>query len=345
MNQIDTYRHVPARPIEPRGIAMFCFPDAQVIDVTGPLSVFATAAEYLSPGPDYPAAYSTLLLAADTAPIRTSCGIQVVPDGRYDDCDLSGIDTLIVAGGQGVHRCLGDAALIRWLARAEASVRRIASVCTGAFLLAEAGVLDGRRATTHWRYCARLAQAYPAIRVEPDAIHVKDSHVYSSAGVTAGMDLALALVEEDYDRNLSLAVARDKVMFLKRPGGQSQFSATLAAQIDGDGPIGALQRWILDNLAAELSVPALADRAAMSPRNFARLFAKQTGQTPAKFVETARLDFCRRRLEESAVPMEIIAHDAGFGSSERLRKSFQRQFRISPQDYRRRFRAPAAQDA
>jgi transcriptional regulator GlxA family with amidase domain len=345
MNQINTYARIPAQKILSRRIAMFCFPDAQVIDVTGPLSVFATASQILAADGVAPDLYTTTLLAADMAPVATSCGISIVPDQAFEAADLATIDTLLIAGGTGVQQILGDRRLIDWIADAAGRVRRIASVCTGAFLLAEAGVLDGRRATTHWRHCAQLAQRYPAINVEPDAIHVRDGRIYSSAGVTAGMDLALALVEEDYDRALALEVARDKVMYLKRPGGQSQFSATLAAQSIEDSPFGALQRWILDNLGAELSVPALADRAAMSPRNFARQFTQHTGQTPAKFVETARLDFCRRRLEESPARLESIAHDAGFGNAERLRKSFQRQFRISPQDYRRRFRAPALQQS
>ncbi len=236
---------------------------------------------------------------------------------------------------------LQNAALIDWLREAAGRVRRIASVCTGAFLLAEAGLLDGRRATTHWRYCDALAAAFPAIDVEPDAIHVRDGNIYSSAGVTAGMDLALALVEADYDRTLALAVARDKVMFLKRPGGQSQFSAALAAQDDDEGPFGTLQYWIFDNLDADLSVPSLADRVAMSPRNFARVFARRTGTTPAKFVESARLESSRRRLEDSSAPLDGIARACGFGNAERLRKAFQRRFRVTPQDYRRRFRASA----
>ncbi|MEX2618292.1 MAG: GlxA family transcriptional regulator [Alphaproteobacteria bacterium] len=341
MNQIDTRLPIPAQKIKSRRIAMFCFPDAQIIDVTGPLSVFATASQILAADGMAPDLYATTLLAADLTPVTTSCGIKIIPDQTIETADLARIDTLLIAGGTGVQQILGDRRLIDWIARAAGRVRRIASVCTGAFLLAEAGVLNGRRATTHWRHCAQLAHRYPAISVEPDAIHVRDRHVYSSAGVTAGMDLALALVEEDYDRALALAIARDKVMYLKRPGGQSQFSATLAAQSGEDSPFGALQRWILENLGAELSVPVLADRAAMSPRNFARLFTRHTGQTPARFVETARLDFCRRRLEESSARLESIAHDAGFGNAERLRKSFQRHFRISPLDYRRRFRAPA----
>ncbi len=324
-----------------RSVAMVCFPNAQVIDVTGPLSVFATASEMLERTEIDQPAYGTTVLAIDRKPITTSCGLQIVPDQTLCDTDPATVDTLLVAGGQGVREALDSANLIAWLRDAAKKPRRIASVCTGAFLLAEAGLLDGRRATTHWRYCDALADAYPSIDVEPDAIHVKDGHVYSSAGVTAGMDLALALLEEDFDRNLALAVARDKVMFLKRPGGQSQFSTALAAQTDEEGAFGKLRQWILENLNSELSVPTLADRIAMSPRNFARVFARRTGMTPAKFVESARLETCRRRLEDTAAPIDGIARDCGFGNSERLRKAFQRRFRITPQDYRRRFRVSA----
>ena len=256
--------------------------------------------------------------------------------------NLDEIDTLIVAGGYGVREALANRALIDWLKGAATQVRRTASVCTGAYLLAEAGVLDGKRATTHWRHCQAFADAYPKIEVEPDAIHVRDGNIYSSAGVTAGMDLALALVEADYDRTLALEAARNMVMFLKRPGGQSQFSAALAAQDEEEGPLGKLQLWILDNLDADLSVPTLADRVAMSPRNFARVFARRTGTTPAKFVEAARLESSRRRLEDTNAPVDGIAQDCGFGNAERLRKAFQRRFRITPQDYRRRFRVSAA---
>ncbi|NKB59387.1 MAG: helix-turn-helix domain-containing protein [Alphaproteobacteria bacterium] len=342
MHYPDLPQRIGAPAATQRCVAMLCFPNAQIIDVTGPLSVFATASEMLTPTGSEKTAYSLTVLATRNGQIATSCGLQIVPDQLLGDSDPSDIDTLIVAGGQGVRDAIKDKTLIAWLRNAASRVRRIASVCTGAYLLAEAGLLDGRRATTHWRYCDALAQAYPAIDVEPDAIHVKDGNVYSSAGVTAGMDLALALVEEDYDRTLALAVARDKVMFLKRPGGQSQFSAALAAQSDEEGAFGKLQQWILDNLGAELSVPALADHIAMSPRNFARVFAQRTGMTPAKFVEAARLESSRRRLEDSAAPIEGIAHECGFGNAERLRKAFQRRFRITPQDYRRRFHVSAA---
>lgn len=335
-------KYQTSKAVKHRHIAMVCFENAQVIDVTGPLSVFATASDMLYRSDNRPAVYSITTLANQKKPIATSCGLQILPDHAVYDADTANIDTLIVAGGYGVHDAIQDAAFISWLKGAAHRARRVASVCTGAFLLAKAGLLDGRRATTHWRHCDALAQAFPKITVEPDAIHIKDGDIYSSAGVTAGMDLALALVEEDYDRSLALAVARDKVMFLKRPGGQSQFSTALAAQSAEEGAFGKLQQWILENLELELSVPTLADRIAMSPRNFARVFAQRVGVTPAKFVESARLEASRRQLEDTANPIEYIAQACGFGNAERLRKAFQRRFRITPQDYRRRFRLSAA---
>jgi len=342
MHYSEQHKHLTSKVVKHRQVAMVCFPNAQIIDVTGPLSVFATASDMLHRSDGAPAAYSLTVLANSDAPIATSCGLQIVPDHLVHEVDLTAIDTLIVAGGHGVRDAVQDMALIAWLQDAAVHARRLASVCTGAFLLAKAGLLDGRRATTHWRHCDALAEAYPQINLEPDAIHVKDGNIYSSAGVTAGMDLALALVEEDYDRSLALAVARDKVMFLKRPGGQSQFSTALAAQSDEEGAFGKLQQWILKNLGTELSVPTLANRVAMSPRNFARVFAQRVSMTPAKFVEGARLEASRQQLEDTANPIKYIARECGFGNAERLRKAFQRRFRITPQDYRRRFHLSAA---
>jgi transcriptional regulator GlxA family with amidase domain len=215
-------------------------------------------------------------------------------------------------------------------------------VCTGAFLLAEAGLLDGRRATTHWASCRELARRYPRVQVDPDPIFVRDGNVHTSAGVTAGMDLALALVEEDHGREVALGVARWLVLFLKRPGGQSQFSAQLSAQLAAREPIQELQAWVIENVDADLSVEALARRAGMSPRNFARVFTRETGVTPACFVETARVEAARRRLEqEGARGVEAIAAACGFGSAETMRRAFLRRVRVSPSDYRERFQVTA----
>jgi transcriptional regulator GlxA family with amidase domain len=213
----------------------------------------------------------------------------------------------------------------------------VSSVCTGAFVLAKAGLLDGRRATTHWASCDRLAARYPAVTVEPDPIFVRDGNVYTSAGVTAGMDLALALVEEDLGRKTALEVARRLVLFVKRPGGQSQFSAQLAAQTADREPLRELQDWIGGNLDADLSVPALARRAHMSERNFARAFRRELGLTPAAYVEIARVESARMALESAATPVEVVARQAGFGTVETMRRAFHRRLGVGPADYRARF--------
>lgn len=331
----------PARRRRVRRVAIVAFPDFQLLDVTGPLAVFDSASRLLrEEGALAGRAYPALTLAARPGPVESSAGLAIFATEGYAQCEAE-IDTLLVAGGQGSRAAARDGALLDWLRHMAPRVRRLGSICTGALVLASAGLLDGKRATTHWASCHALAERHPAVRVDADAIYVRDGAVYTSAGVTAGMDLALALVEEDWGRELALAVARWLVMFVKRPGGQSQFSVQLAAQSAERPPIRALQDWILAHLGADLSVPALAARAAMSARNFARVFLADTGMTPAAFVETARLEAARRELEDSALPIETVASRAGFGNPERLRRAFQRRLGVSPQDYRRRFRSPA----
>jgi transcriptional regulator GlxA family with amidase domain len=214
----------------------------------------------------------------------------------------------------------------------------VASVCSGAFVLAAAGLLDGRRATTHWGWCDTLAESFPDVTVEPDCIFVRDGNVWTSAGVTAGIDLALAMVEEDAGREVALAIARRLVVFLKRPGGQSQFSAQLAGQLAEREPLVELQAWIADHLDADLSVERLAEMATMSVRNFSRTFAAEVGITPARFVERARVEGARRLLEESTASVDEVAARCGFGTAETMRRTFLRALRVSPSDYRRRFR-------
>jgi transcriptional regulator GlxA family with amidase domain len=228
--------------------------------------------------------------------------------------------------------------LLAQLRRIVPRARRVGSICTGAFLLAAAGLLDGRRATTHWRWCDRLAAEHPGVEVEPDAIFVRDGEVYTSAGVTTGVDLALAMVEEDLGREAAVAIARHLVMFVRRPGGQSQFSPLLDMQAADRRPLRDLQAWIVEHLAEDLSVEALADRAHMSARNFARVFAKEVGSTPARFVERLRVDAARRRLEETEVGLDRIARECGFGGPDSMRRSFLRVVRVVPSDYRDRFR-------
>jgi transcriptional regulator GlxA family with amidase domain len=270
-------------------------------------------------------------------------GIQVVAERAYDGV-RRGIDTLIIAGGD-VYAAATDPHLRQWLLRITPHVRRLASVCSGAFVLAEAGLLDGRRATTHWLGVPALQRGYPRITVEPDAIFVRDGNVYTSAGVTAGIDLALALVEEDLGHAVALAIARQLVVFLKRPGGQSQFSSHLAAQSVPAGPLKDLPTWILDHLDADLSVEGLAGCVAMSPRNFARVFMRELGMTPAKFVERARVDAARRLLEDGSRGLEAVAAACGFASGEHMRRTFWRHLRVVPADYRRRFQTMAYRKA
>ena len=331
----------PRKNIEPRRIAIVGLPDVQVLDVTGPLEVFARTARWLCEhGRRSAQAYTTELLATTAGTITASSGLRLGVDHTLREV-RGGIDTLLVAGGIGTRAAMHDQALLHWLRRMAPRVRRLGSVCTGAFILAEAGLLDGRRATTHWGSCAVLAQRYPQITVDADPIFVRDGNVYTSAGVTAGMDLALALVEEDHGREVALHVARELVLFLRRPGGQSQFSAQLAAQSADREPLRELQAWIADHLGDDLSVPALAARVAMSPRNFARVFTREVGVTPARFVETARVEAARRRLEESTHGVDAVAAQCGFGTAESMRRAFLRRLRVPPSAYRHRFASAA----
>jgi transcriptional regulator GlxA family with amidase domain len=322
-----------------RHVAVVAFPDVQVLDVTGPLEVFGRTARLLvEHGHRRDLAYSVEIVAATAGPIATSSGIKIVADRRFRDVRHT-VDTLLVAGGRGARAAAEHAALIAWLRRMAPRVRRIGSVCTGTFILAAAGLLDGKRATTHWAWCDTLANDHPNIRVEPDPIFVRDGRVYTSAGVTAGMDLALALVEADFGRHVALGVARQLVMFLQRPGGQSQFSGQLAIQTADRQPLRELVHWIADHLSGDLSVPALAERVAMSPRHFARMFTAELNMTPARFVEVQRVEAARRRLEESSDGVERVAATCGFGAAEVMRRAFLRTVRVSPTDYRNRFRS------
>jgi transcriptional regulator GlxA family with amidase domain len=322
-----------------RRVAVVGFPDAQMLDIVGPLEVFARSGRWLRDhGRRADDAYAVEILAAAAGPFAASSGLQLVAARAFAEV-RGGIDTLLVAGGVGVAQAVRDRALLRWLERMAPRVRRLGSVCTGTFVLAEAGLLDGRRVTTHWRACTRLARLYPALQVDPDPIFVRDGDVWTSAGVTAGMDLALALVEDDHGRDVALAVARELVLFLRRPGGQSQFSAQLAVQSADREPLRELQAWIPEHLDADLSVPALARRAAMSPRNFARVFTREVGRTPARFVEALRVEAARRRLEECGDGVDAIASQCGFGTAESMRRAFLRTLRVPPSDYRDRFRA------
>ncbi len=325
-----------------RRVVLVAYPDVQVLDVTGPLEVFANSNRRLDPlGDTRSRRYTIEIVARDAGPLRTTSGIELVAHRALRDV-RGALDTLLVAGGPGMPAAVRDRPLVDFLRRTAPRARRVASICTGTFLLAEAGLLDGRRATTHWASCAALAQRYPKVHVEADPIFVRDGKMWSSAGVSAGMDLALALVEQDHGREHALTVARWLVLFLKRPGGQSQFSVELDAQATEHERIRELQAWAHAHLASDLGIAKLAKRVAMSPRNFARVFAREVGETPARWVERARVEAARRLLEESADGVDAVASRCGFGTAETLRRAFLRQLRVGPSAYRARFRSAAA---
>jgi transcriptional regulator GlxA family with amidase domain len=319
-----------------RRIVIVAYPDVQLLDVVGPLEVFAIAnREGVAR-----AGYTVEVVTVDGEAVTGSSGLAIVPRRALRSV-RGAIDTLIVAGGTGTPDAMRDAELIGWLRRAAPRCRRVASVCSGAFVLAAAGLLDGRRATTHWQVCDTLARLYPSVTVEPDPIYVRDGNVSTSAGVTAGMDLALAFVEEDLGRDAALRVARQLVLFVRRPGGQSQFSAQLAAQHALRPGLRDLQAWIADHPRDDLSVAALASRAAMSPRHFARAFRDEIGMTPAAYVECTRVEHARSLLETTDLGFGEVADVSGFGSIETMRRAFGRRLGVAPSDYRHRFRAPA----
>ncbi len=312
---------------------MLAYPSVQLLDVTGPVQVFASANDHVTEAGGVPP-YALRIVAQGGRGVTATAGLELVahPLPRVG----AALDTLIVAGGEGAQAAAEDPVLVDWVRARAGQARRTASVCTGAFLLGAAGVLDGRRAATHWLYCAELARRFPAVRVEPDPIFVRDGSVWTSAGVTAGIDLALALVEQDLGRSVALAVARYLVVFLKRPGGQAQFSAALSMQTAED-KFGSLHDWINRHLADDMSLPILASQAGMSERSFSRRYAEATGLTPARAVERLRVEVARRLLLESRVPVKRISQRCGFGSEETMRRSFLRLLATTPQDYRARF--------
>jgi transcriptional regulator GlxA family with amidase domain len=322
-------------PIAARTIDVVAYPAAQLLDVTGPLQVFATTNDLAkSVGVDPP--YRIQVVAPGQEGVTTSSGLglMTVPLPAAGDA----VDTLIVAGGPGVTAASADAVLVDWVRARSRHARRVASVCSGAFLLAAAGVLDERRATTHWAHCAEFARRHPQVRLEPDPIFVNDGDVWTSAGVTAGIDLALALVEADLGRSVALSVARHLVVFLKRSGGQAQFSTALSLQTAEDR-FGALHDWIDAHLAEDLTLPMLAERMGMSERSFSRRYAAATGVTPSRAIERMRVEAARRLLSDSALPVKRISQRCGFGSEETMRRSFLRVLAVTPQDYRARFSA------
>ena len=324
----------------PRRILMLGYDGANAIDIVGPLDILS--ATNLSEQDKTPAYVIDVVSPAGGLISTFPSGVQI-QTRSYKSIRPKHIDTLLVAGGEAFEEYLEDKALLRWITTTAKKSRRVASVCTGAFLLAAAGLLDGRRATTHWRWADRLSSAYPKITVEPDRIYTKDERIYTSAGITAGMDLALALAEEDFGARVAREIARNWVIFTRRPGGQSQFSELLPEvenspnQTTANEAIESVVAWIHDHPSADLGVDALATKANMSPRNFARRFNEHVGLTPAKYVERVRLAAARNHLENSNASIETIANRTGFLNTERMRRSFERHLRVSPQNYRNRF--------
>lgn len=318
------------QPATPRSIELLAFPDVQLLDVAGPLQVFASANDLATGARPY----EPSVVASGGEGVIASAGLGLATMPLSDPA--APIDTLVVAGGRGVNPAAQDLALVHWVRAKAASARRVVSVCSGAFLLAEAGLLDGRRAVTHWSRCAELARRYPAVRVEPDPIFVRDGQVWTSAGITAGVDLALALVEDDLGGTMALAVARQLVVFLKRPGGQAQFSAALALQV-ADAGFDRLHSFMSENLERDLSVAVLADAVGMSQRSFVRRYRAATGSTPARAVERLRVEAARHLLSETARPAKQIAARCGFGTDETMRRAFLRLLATSPQRYRDAF--------
>lgn len=318
-----------------RAIVLVGFDGAAALDITGPLEVFAAAC-HLSHADDPP--YRLVLLADQPGVFRTASGVGLVADSSWRD--FRGYpDTILIAGGPDISPLLNNRELLLWLARLKGHTRRIGSVCTGAFALAAAGLLENRRATTHWVEAERLQQKHPSVAVSPDAIYVKDGDIYTSAGVTAGMDLALAMVEEDLGREVALAVARMLVLYLKRPGGQSQFSTVLQAQATEGKRLAPLLAWLAENYHQALTVEQLAARAAMTPRTFARVFLAEVGLPPAQYLERIRTEHAVRLLETIGISLDVAARECGFTGCEQLRRAFLRCLGITPQDYRERFRS------
>jgi len=316
-------------------IVMLSVSPAAGVDVIGPLEAFGIAGRMVKESSGRPGYESELVTNAGDLALETSSGVKILAHKHYSEV-RGKVDTLLISGGPGT-RGPRDSAMLDWLRKMAKHTRRICSICTGAYLLADAGLLEGKRATTHWRYVESFARQHPGVLWDPNPIFVQDGSIYTSAGITAGMDLSLALIEEDYGSALALDVARHMVIFLRRPGSQAQFSVSLAAQAAERKSLQELQAWIAENLAKDLSVEALADRAAMSARNFARVFASELGNTPARYVEQVRVEAARTLLASTDESVEQIASRCGFSSTELLRRCFVRHFKVAPSQYRKHF--------
>ncbi|MCP4598660.1 GlxA family transcriptional regulator [Neptuniibacter sp.] len=311
-------------------IAVLCYPDCQILDVTGPLQVFASANQALEK--DF---YQIKVIGLTADPITTNSGMRLLPDTVFDE--VPELDTLLIAGGRGVASQRENQALVGWIKQQAGTVRRIGSVCSGAFLLAEAGLLQGKQVTTHWRCCDLLSQDYPDLNVDFDAIWIKQGRLYTSAGVTSGIDLALALVEEDCGHSVAMDVARELVVFIKRPGGQAQYSTQLQAQQQATGTVAKAISYIEQNLTSELNLEQLADHCCVSERHLFRLFKESISQSPAAYIEDCRLNLAQQLLVEGTLSMQQVADGCGFIVPDNLRRVFIRRLGVTPSEYKARF--------
>lgn len=332
MGDFQHFTTMPSIPAKSRHTIVFViFPDAIFLDVAGPMQVFSLARRYEVEG------YDIVLVSSKGGPQTMDTGVKLdtQPMDQWRDKE---IDTLLITGGFGAHAAAKDADLVEKVSSLAARAKRVGSICTGAVILAETGILDGRRAVTHWSSCDQLAVQHPKINLEPDQIYTEDEGIWTSAGVTAGIDMALAMVAEDTGRKTAIGIAKMMVVFMARPGGQSQFSSPLQSQIkDVTGQFDELHSWIVDNLEKDLRIDVLAEHVGMSPRNFARVYRAKIGRTPAKSVELHRVAAARDMLEQTALSISRIAEKVGFEDDERLRRAMHRAIGISPKDYRARF--------
>jgi len=320
---------------KPRNVAILALPGVQLLDVCGPLDVFAEANAQVAAE-----VYQLRIIGSRAGPIRSSAGARLLPDFIVGDRMREKLDTLLVAGCPNAADASPDARVLDWLRKAVPTVRRYGSVCSGAFFLAAAGLLEGRRVTTHWAVAERLAQAFPGVIIDADAIHVRDGRIRTAAGVTAGLDLALALVEEDLGRDVALKVAGQLVMFFKRPGGQLQFSRHGTAAPAGRSGLQEVQRWVVANPGLPHDIPSLAARLGLSARHFTRLFTQEVGITPAAWVEQARVTAARALLESGGAAPKQVASQCGFANADTLRRTFTRHVGVTPAEYRKRYSAP-----
>jgi len=318
---------------EKLSIGVLIFHGAQVLDITGPHEVFSSARVFQQKY-ETSKLYEVFLISKSLQPVKMSSGMSIMPDYDFKNCPDS-LDTLIVPGAEDIEQPLGDNELLSWIEEQSSKVRRLVSICTGAFLLAKLGLLNGKHITTHWAYCENMQKIFPQLSIESDSIFIKEDNIYTSAGVTAGIDLSLSLVEEDVGKKVAMSVARKLVVFYKRPGGQKQFSEFIESQ--SNVHFSALIDWVIENLSTDLTIETLAERANMSPRNFTRKFKSELGETPAKFVEHLRISQARMLLENKCAILKSIANQCGFKSEEQMRRAFQRELCVTPKDYRTRF--------